>query len=76
MYKVSTIHPLNPAITISGDWAYRSKELKRLFSQLTDADLLFERGREGELIARMSVRLKKNEEEIISILKMGRLENI
>lgn len=74
MNKTETMHTSN--LTISSDWASRSKHLKKEFPELTDADLLFETGKEKELYMRIAVRLNKNEEDVISIIKKGRLERI
>ncbi len=57
------------AFTISGDWAVQSKQLRKKYSQLTDADLKFETGKEEDLLKRIETRLHKKREEIISILK-------
>jgi uncharacterized protein YjbJ (UPF0337 family) len=56
---------------ISGDWSIQSKALKEKFSQLTDADLTFESGKEDELLGRVETRLNKKREEVISIIKKG-----
>jgi len=58
-----------PAFTITGDWAVQSKQLRKKFSQLTDADLKFETGKEEDLLKRIETRLHKKREEVISILK-------
>lgn len=76
MEKIDTIHRHDPSFTIKGDWSYRAKQLKREFPDLTDADLLFERGRENELLSRIELRLSKNREEVISLIKKVRLERI
>ncbi len=59
------------AFTITGDWAVQSKQLRKKFSQLTDADLVFETGKEEDLLKRIETRLHKKREEVISILKKG-----
>jgi hypothetical protein len=76
MKTTDTIIKYASSFTIKGDWAYRAKQLKKEFPELTDADLLFERGRENELITRLETRLNKNREEVISIIKKVRLERI
>jgi len=61
-----------PAVfKITGNWADQSKALKTKFSQLTDADLKFEPGKENELLKKVETRLNKNREEVINIIKMG-----
>ena len=48
--------------------------LKNKFSQLTDADLKFEAGKETELIKRVEFRLNKKLEEVFDIIKQERSE--
>lgn len=55
-------------LNISENWATQSKQLKQEFPQLTDADLIFEPGKEEELLGRVSTRLDKSREEVINIL--------
>lgn len=56
---------------IVGNWDIQSKRLKEKFSQLTDADLKFEAGKEIELLTRVESRLNKQRHEVISIIKRG-----
>lgn len=56
---------------ITGNWETQSKELKSKFSQLTDADLKFETGKENDLLKRVETRLNKKREEVINIIKKG-----
>lgn len=56
---------------ITGDWAAQSKILKEKFSQLTDADLKFEPGKEPELLTRIETKLNKKREEVINIINKG-----
>lgn len=58
----------NGAFKIGGNWDAQSKELKGKFSQLTDADLRFESGKENELLDRVESRLNKNRDEVINII--------
>lgn len=53
---------------ITGDWDIQSITLKETFPQLTDEDLVFESGREAELLAKVESRLNKPREEIINII--------
>ncbi len=41
-------------------WYIQKEELKEKHSQLTDADLRFEPGKEDELITRIAIALNKN----------------
>lgn len=59
------------AFKITGNWADQSKALKQKFTQLTDADLKFEPGKEDELLKHVQSRLKKNRDEVINIIKKG-----
>jgi hypothetical protein len=76
MSKINAFKEPAMPFTISGDWTMRSTELKREFPELTDGDVLFERGREEELISRIADRLNKNREEVIGIIKGVRQEGL
>jgi len=62
------------SIKIVGNWDEQSKKLKEEFSELTDADLKFETGKEFELLHRIETRLNKKRDAVIKILKKGQLE--
>lgn len=61
---------------ITGNWDVQSKQLQEKFSQLTDADLKFEAGKENELLGRVESRLNKKREEVINIIKKTQIENV
>ncbi len=61
---------------ITGNWDVQSKQLKEKFSQLTDADLKYESGKENELLSRVESRLNKKRDEVISIIKKGQAEKV
>ena len=61
---------------IVGNWDKQSKMLKEEFSELTDADLEFEAGKEFELLTRIETRLNKKRDAVIKILKKGQLEKV
>jgi len=61
---------------MNGNWDSQSKQLKKNFTQLTDADLKFEAGKENELLGRIEMRLKKSREEVISLIKKSQPEKI
>ena len=61
----------NETFKITGDWNIQAKGLKDKFSQLTDADLKFEPGKENELLTRVESKLNKKRDEVISIIKNG-----
>jgi phage anti-repressor protein len=54
---------------ITGDWKIQSQKLKDKFSQLTDYDLKFDKGKETNLLDRMGNKLRKNREEVMEIIK-------
>jgi hypothetical protein len=56
------------AFKITGNWEKQSKQLKEKYSQLTDADLKFEPGKENDLLKRVETRLNKKREEVINII--------
>lgn len=62
------------AFKITGNWEAQSKNLKTKFSQLTDADLKFETGKEHDLLNRVETRLNKKRDEVINIIKKGQTE--
>jgi hypothetical protein len=72
--KMGSINKSSEAFKISGNWEKQSKELKSKFSQLTDSDLIFEPGKENELLKKIEVRLNKNREEVINIIKKAELK--
>ena len=57
------------AFKITGNWENQAKALKGKFSQLTDADLKFEAGKENELLQRVETRLNKKRDEVINIIR-------
>jgi hypothetical protein len=54
---------------ITGSWEKQSKQLKKKFSQLTNADMKLEAGKDNELLIRIETRLNKNREEVINLIK-------
>lgn len=53
---------------ITGDWSVLSKNLQKKFTQLTEADLKFETGKENDLLKRLETRLNKRREDVITLL--------
>jgi len=51
-------------LQIKGAWKEVRGKLKQKYAQLTDDDLLLERGKEEELIGRIQKRLGKTTEDI------------
>ena len=71
----NTKHKNSEAFKITGNWNDQSKHLKEKFTQLTDADLKFETGKENDLLKRVETRLNKNRQEVIDIIKKGQSQN-
>jgi hypothetical protein len=67
----STKSKTTETFKMNGNWEAQSKQLKKTYAQLTDADLKFEAGKENELLSRMETRLNKNREDVIGIIKKG-----
>lgn len=54
--------------TVGGNWDKQSVKLKEKYTQLTDSDLKFEKGKESEMLGRVQTKLNKNREEVIKII--------
>ena len=54
--------------TVGGNWGKQSVKLKEKYTQLTDSDLKFEKGKESEMLGRVQTKLNKNREEVIKII--------
>jgi uncharacterized protein YjbJ (UPF0337 family) len=52
----------------AGTWGDKKTKLKNKFSQLTDEDLTFAEGKEGELISRLQTKLNKSEAEVQKLI--------
>lgn len=59
------------SFSVSGNWDSQAEALKSRYPKLKDSDLKFEKGKENELINRISERLDKKPEEVVNILKKG-----
>ena len=53
---------------IKGDWKEIKGKLKQQFATLTDDDLLFEEGKEDELLGRLQAKLGIQKEEIYKMI--------
>lgn len=58
-----------PSFEITGNWDVQAMRLKGKYAQLTDSDLIYEAGKEQELLSRVETRLKKERDEVIKIIK-------
>ena len=54
--------------TVGGNWDKQTVKLKEKYTQLTDSDLKFEKGKESEMLGRVQSKLNKNREEVIKII--------
>ncbi|WP_397384916.1 CsbD family protein [Prosthecobacter sp.] len=55
-------------LKIKGNWNEAKGKLKQKFGQLTDDDVMYEKGKEDELYGRLQQRLGKSREEVERIL--------
>lgn len=62
-------HTPNENFVIKGNWALQSIKLKEMFSQLSNEDLLFEYGKDDELMNRIETKLNKSKDEVIILLQ-------
>lgn len=53
---------------IHGNWNQIKGKLKQQWGNLTDDDLMFEEGKEDELLGRIQRRTGKSREEIVSYI--------
>lgn len=55
-------------LRIKGNWNELKGQLKQRFSNLTDDDLMYEEGREDELIGRIQRKTGKSQDEVINFI--------
>ena len=53
---------------IKGNWNEVAGKLKQQFSNLTEKDLIFQKGKEQELFSRLQNKLGKTKEELYKII--------
>jgi uncharacterized protein YjbJ (UPF0337 family) len=51
-------------LTLKGDWTITKGKLKQKYAQLTDNDLVYESGKEDELLGRLEKRTGARREEL------------
>lgn len=51
-------------------WINQKKKLLNKFSELTEIDLLFEKGKKHEMIERLRAKLSKSDAELYQIFKL------
>ncbi len=71
-----TPHKTIEPFKVTGNWDAQSKALKEKYSQLTDADLKFETGKENDLLSRIEKKLNKKRDEVINIIKKHQPEKV
>ncbi len=54
---------------IKGNWNEQKGKLKQKFAMLTDNDLMFEEGKENEMIGKLQIKLGKTKEQLHEIIK-------
>lgn len=54
---------------VTSHWGEQAKALKSKYAQLTELDLKCPPGKENELVARLSEKLKMKPNEVLQILK-------
>jgi len=64
------------AFTITGNWILQAKILKQRYTELTEADLLFEPGGEIDLLMRIESRLHKRRIEVMGIIRKGNIKTV
>jgi uncharacterized protein YjbJ (UPF0337 family) len=55
-------------LSIKGDWKKIAGKLKQQFATLTDDDLLFEEGKEEELLGRLQKKIGKTNGELRTLI--------
>ena len=55
-------------IEVKGNWNEQKGKLKQKFAILTDNDLLFEKGKEEEMLGKLQVKLGKTKDELRKII--------
>ena len=54
---------------LKGNWNEQKGKLKQKFAALTDNDLLFETGKQEEMMGRLQIKLGKTKEELHDIIE-------
>ncbi|WP_413998527.1 CsbD family protein [Flavobacterium sp. W1B] len=54
---------------IKGNWDEQKAKLKQKFAALTENDQLFKEGKIEEIIRKLQIKLGKNKEELLKIIK-------
>jgi hypothetical protein len=65
----TNLHEVNKGFKIIGNWPHQAIQLKESYQQLKNEDLIFETGRENDMLQRLEDRLDKRRNEIIDIIR-------
>lgn len=57
------------SLNIKGNWNHIKGKMKQQFANLTDDDLLYEEGKEDELLGRIQRRTGRTREEIVDYIR-------
>jgi uncharacterized protein YjbJ (UPF0337 family) len=55
-------------LTIQGNWKELAGKLKQKFAELSDDDVLYQDGKEEELLGKLQAKLGKTKEEVEDII--------
>jgi uncharacterized protein YjbJ (UPF0337 family) len=68
---VDELHKLNPNLkttmnstTLKGQWNIVKGKIKQQYAELTDDDLVYEEGKDDELLGRLQTKLGKTKDEV------------
>jgi uncharacterized protein YjbJ (UPF0337 family) len=53
---------------VKGNWHEQKGKLKQKFAELTDNDLMFEKGKKEEMLGKIQIKLGKTKEEFAAIM--------
>ena len=56
-------------LKLKGDWNETKGKLKQRYADLTNNDLLFEEGKEDELLGRLQKKIGKSKEEVRALIE-------
>ncbi|MBK5209372.1 MAG: CsbD family protein [Flavobacteriaceae bacterium] len=54
---------------IKGNWDIQKAKLKQKYADLTDDDLMYEEGKNDEMLGRLQVKLGKTKEELVKFIE-------
>ncbi len=56
------------SLEIKGNWNEIKGKLKQKFANLTDSDVLFEEGKQDELLGKIQIKIGKTKEQLYQII--------